>query len=65
MVESTDRDQQYYEIMLNALAGVEDDLLASSAPQEAVQHIREALRICRAEFRRRYPSTASSEAKTR
>jgi hypothetical protein len=61
----TDRDEEYYEMMLNALAGVEDDLLASSAPEEAVQHVREALRICRADFKRRYPVTTGPEAKER
>ena len=44
----------YYEIMLNSLSGMDDDLIANSAPKEAVWHLREAIRLCKAEYYRRF-----------
>lgn len=48
------KERQYCEIVLNSLAGMEDDLLASAMPFEAVEHIRQALAICSADFKKRF-----------
>lgn len=51
---TSEKERDYYEIVLNSLAGMEDDLLASEAPLEAVDHIRKALAICSADFKKRF-----------
>lgn len=53
------KDQQdearYYRLMLNALAGLQDDLDANRAPDEAKELLSELLEVCRSEFRTRFP----------
>ena len=50
-----DKDEQYYLLMLNALAGIEDDLGANQAPKEAINYVRQALDICRRDFTAKFP----------
>ena len=54
MDEAPTRDREYYELALNALAGIEDDLIASNAPIEAIDKVREALALCISDFRRKF-----------
>jgi hypothetical protein len=56
MAESDQKAREYYELILNALAGLEDDLLASGVPPEAVEHLRAALDVCNSDFRKRFGS---------
>jgi hypothetical protein len=44
----------YYRSMLNALAGLEDDLDANDAPDDAKVYLRNALRVCRLDYARRF-----------
>ena len=50
--------REYYELMLNALAGLEDDLLANEAPEDAVDHILSALALCTKDFAEKFGSEA-------
>ena len=45
---------RYYRGMLNALAGLEDDLDANSALEEAKDLLRELIETCRSDFRSRF-----------
>lgn len=53
---TAEKQKEYYEIVLNSLAGMEDDLLASEVPIEAVDYVRKALVICNADFKARFSS---------
>lgn len=46
--------KDYYFMMLNALSGLQDDLDANDAPQEAKEGLREVLQICREDFKARF-----------
>ena len=54
MEDESMKDKEYYELALNALAGIEDDLIASEAPIGAINKVREALALCHADFRKRF-----------
>ena len=56
MDNTPDKQREYYEIVLSSLAGMEDDLLASEVPMEAVEHVRQALAICSSDFKNRFRS---------
>ena len=55
-----DREQakRYYGEMLNALAGLEDDLDANSAPSEAKSLLHDVLILCRRDYDARFPEDA-------
>lgn len=47
-------EKQYYEEMLNSMGGLEDDLVANMAPLDALQHMREVVRLCREDYHKRF-----------
>lgn len=48
--------QEYYQEMINSLFGLEDDLCANQAPQEAIELMRRVIEICRQDFGSRFPT---------
>ena len=54
MMASKDQAERYYQEMLNGLAGLEDDLDANSAPDEAKKLLRDLIAICRRDFEARF-----------
>lgn len=46
----TDNREEYYESMLNSLAGIQDDLIANDAPKEAQDLIYRCLNLCKEDF---------------
>lgn len=55
MNDTRSKEKEYYELALNALAGVEGDLIASDAPSAAIDKVREALRLCNSDYQKRFP----------
>jgi len=55
------QDKEDYELMINSLAGIEEDLMANAAPQEAISYINKALKICLDDFRCRFSSIIRDE----
>ena len=53
-------EKDYYEMMLNTLSGLEDDLAANHAPKNAIDHLRKALDICLTDFRERFSTNQAS-----
>jgi hypothetical protein len=49
-----DEERLYYMEMINALAGLEDDLDANSSPNEAKSKLREVIDICRKDYNDRF-----------
>ncbi|WP_221234822.1 hypothetical protein [Sphingomonas aerophila] len=49
-----DEAQSFYASMLNAMAGLQDDLDANEAPQAAKDLLAEALEECRSDYRVRF-----------
>ena len=49
-----EKERRYYEVMLNALAGIEGDLIANDVPEEAIEYVRNAILICNSDFKRRF-----------
>lgn len=49
-----DKDKEYYSMMLNSLSGIEDDLAANEAPQEAMELLRKVTEICSRDFRSKF-----------
>ncbi len=50
--------KHYYAGMLNALAGLEDDLDANDAPAEAKSLLQDVLILCRRDFEQRFTNGA-------
>ena len=48
------KERDYYKSMLNAIAGLEDDIDANGAPEEALVALRELLEICQSDYRIRF-----------
>lgn len=49
-----DKSEEYYNLMLNALSGLEDDLVANEVPAEALYHLRKSIEICSQDFRAKF-----------
>lgn len=47
-------DESYYSLMMNALSGLEDDLVANLAPQEARDYLRKTIEICWRDYEERF-----------
>jgi glycine cleavage system aminomethyltransferase T len=52
--KAMESERVHYELMLNALGGIEDDLVANRAPVEAIRHVQDAVLICKEDFKRRF-----------
>jgi len=51
------RNAEIFSEMLLDLQGMEDDLVANSAPVDAVRHIQAAIALCKKEYQRKYGQT--------
>jgi len=51
---SNDQAERYYQELLNALAGIENDLDANSAPDRARTLLRDLIAVCRRDFEVRF-----------
>lgn len=48
------KEQDYYQSMLNVMTGLEDDIDANGAPEEARVALRELIEICQSDYRIRF-----------
>jgi hypothetical protein len=51
------QEEEIFNEMLLDLQGMEDDLVANSAPVEAVRHIQAAIALCKEHYRKKYSSS--------
>jgi len=42
--------EEFYALMLNAMAGLQDDMIANGAPKEAQDLLHRSLTICREDY---------------
>ena len=47
-------EKDFFESMILDLQGMEDDLVANSAPVEAIRHMQEAIRVCKEHSKRKF-----------
>jgi len=52
--------EEFYALMLNAMAGLQDDLIANGAPKEAQHLFYECLVLCRKDYDARFSTGVSS-----
>src|SRR5688500_304382 len=61
---SMEDDDGYYMLMINALSGLEDNLDANSAPEEAKRKLREVVDICWGDYKARFGGGSSVRGPT-